>query len=462
MNSLWLELVLILALLLVNGVFAMAEIALVSSRKAKLQNLLDEGERRAGRVLELAKSPGRFLSTVQVGITLVGTCAAAVGGAALSERMEPLLQPYVGDYSEKVSVGIVVIAITFLSVVLGELVPKRLGLNAPEQISMTLAGPMARLAFWSTPIVWLLDKSSDLLLKLLGVRKVEEVPVSEEEVRVMIDQGAIAGVFKKAEARMVEGVLDLDETTVGDLMTPRARIIWLGADDKDEDNWRKIAGSGHSHFPVFAKTRDNVLGMVSVKSLWANVSLAGKVDLRAVVTPPLYVPSNMPAAKLFEEFKRAGKHIALVVDEFGVVQGLVSLHDLLEAIVGHMPEKEQTRDPQARRREDGSWLMDAMLETEPARAALGITDCLPGEEEGAFRTIGGFVLRLLAHIPKEGEKATWNGYSFEVVDMDRQRIDKLLVHPPKPPVGDMAAIIPPKISSVLPSPEDAPITRNRD
>lgn len=442
------ELVVILALLLANGVFAMAEIAIVSARKARLQTLVDEGNHRAAKALDLANNPGRFLSTVQVGITLVGTLAAAVGGASIAEQLGAFLTSYaqsnqlpvLQEYGNALAMGVVVVSISFLSVVIGELVPKRFALNSPERIALLMAGPMGALARFSSPIVWLLEKSGDLLLALLGSKKTDEPPVSEEEVRVLIDQGTSAGVFKKAEAAMVEGVLDLDETVVADLMTPRARMIWLCLEDKEEDNWRRIAGSGHSHFPVYTKTRDNVVGMVSVKSLWANISLAGKVDLRAVVTPPVYVPATMPAAKLFEEFKRSGKHIALAVDEFGVVQGLVSLHDLLEAIVGQMPEKEQTREPQAKKREDGTWLMDAMLETEPARAALGLQDCLPGEEEGMYRTIGGFVLRLLAHIPREGEKVSWNGYLFEVVDMDRQRIDKLLVHPPKHPVGDLAAV----------------------
>lgn len=455
MESLWFELFVIFALLLANGVFAMSEIAMVSARKAKLQNLEEQGDKRAASALDLAKNPGRFLSTVRIGITSLATLAAAYGGVKFSTVLAESLRglPWLAAHADGLAITIVVIAITYFSVVLGEHVPKRLALNAPEKIAIAMAAPMRLLSRVATPVVWSLEKSSDVFLKLLGVKKVEEAPVSEEELRIMIGQGTLAGVFKKAEAQMVEGVLDLDESTVDSIMTPRARMVWLNADDKDEDNWRRIAGSGHSHFPVFSKTRENVLGMVSVKALWANLSLAGKVDLRSVVMPPLYVPATMPATRLFEEFKRSGKHIALVVDEFGVVQGLVSLHDLLEEIVGQMPDKVHTREPQARRREDGKWVVDALLETEPARAALGIRDPFPGEEEGDFRTIGGFVLRLLSRIPKEGERVHWGGFTFEVVGMERQRIDKLLVSVPKP-VGstDVVAVIPPQsIAAVDPS-----------
>jgi putative hemolysin len=251
---------------------------------------------------------------------------------------------------------------------------------------------------------------------------------------VLIDEGLSAGIFKKAEKEMVEGVFELDEQTAGDLMTPRARMIWLSLDDADEENWRRIAGSGHSHFPVYQETRDNVIGMVSVKSLWANLSLAGRVELRALVTPPLYVPNAMPAGKLIEEFKKSGKHIALVVDEFGGLQGLVTLNDVMMAIVGNLPEREQRHEPKAMRRQDGSWLIDAMLDIDETKKSLGIDEDLPGEEINRYSTLGGFILSQLGHIPREGEKFHWDRFDFEVLDMDRQRIDKVLIieRAPKP------------------------------
>jgi len=310
---------------------------------------------------------------------------------------------------------------------LGELVPKRLALANPEALASRLARPMNALSRGASPVVNLLNHSSDILMALLGVKKAAESQISEEEVRVLIDEGLSAGIFNKDEKDMVEGVFDLDEQNAGDLMTPRPRMIWLSLDDPDEENWRRIAGSGHSHFPVYQKTRDNVVGMISVKSLWANLSLAGRVELRALVTPPLYVPTTMPAGRLIEQFKKTGKHIALVVDEFGGLQGLVTLNDVMMAIVGNLPEREQRHEPKAVQREDGSWLIDALLEIDEVKSALGITLDLPEEEEEEFSTLGGFIINQLGHIPTESEKIVWDCWEFEVIDMDRQRIDKVLV-----------------------------------
>lgn len=434
MSAIALEVVFIFVLLLANGLFAMAEIAVVSARKTRLKALAEEGDERAKLALELAVAPGRFLSTVQVGITLVGVLAGAVGGAHISDTLGDWLEQFSltkgwGDY---LAIFLVVSVITYLSVIIGELVPKRLALNSPESIASALARPMNGLSTFASPVVSFLNASSDLLMAVLGVKKEKDNQVSEEEVRVLIDEGLSAGVFKKAEKEMVEGVFELDEQAAEDLMTPRARIIWLCADVTDEENWRRIAGSGHSHFPLYENNRDNILGMVSVKSLWANLSLAGNADLRALATPPLYVPSSMPAGKLIEEFKRTGQHIALAVDEFGGVQGLITLNDLMEAIVGHLPQKEQRHEPKAIKRADGSWLVDALLDIDQMKTALSITEELPEEEEGEYTTLAGFLLNRLGHIPKEGEKVKWSDWSFEIVDMDRQRIDKVLAtHSPK-------------------------------
>jgi putative hemolysin len=436
MSGLSLGIIFILLLLLANGLFAMAEIAVVTSRKARLKNMSDEGNSGAKLALALANSPGRFLSTVQVGITFVGVLASALGGADIAERLAHVFDriPAVAPYSEVLSITIVVSILTYLSVIIGELVPKRIALNNPERIASGLARPMYNLAKMFAPLVNFLNFSSDFLMASIGIRKPKESVVSEEEVRVLIDEGLSAGIFKKAEKEMVEGVFELDEQTAGDLMTPRARMIWLSLDDEDEENWRRIAGSGHSHFPVYQETRDNVIGMVSVKSLWANLSLAGRVELRALVTPPLYVPTAMPAGKLIEEFKKSGKHIALVVDEFGGLQGLVTLNDVMMAIVGNLPEREQRHEPKAMLRQDGSWIIDAMLDIDETKKSLGIDEDLPGEDINRYSTLGGFILSQLGHIPREGEKFHWDRFDFEVIDMDRQRIDKVLViaRNPKP------------------------------
>jgi putative hemolysin len=436
MTGLSLEIILIIALLLANGLFAMAEMAVVASRKARLKNMVDEGSAGAKLALALANSPGRFLSTVQVGITFVGVLASAIGGASIADRLGEIFEkiPAIAPYANVLSLTIVVAAITYLSVIIGELVPKRIALNNPERIASTLARPMHSLARLLSPLVNLLSFSSDSLMAALGIRKPKEAVVSEEEVRVLIDEGLSAGIFKKAEKEMVEGVFELDEQSAGDLMTPRARMIWLSLDDTDEENWRRIAGSGHSHFPVYQETRDNVVGMVSVKSLWANLSLAGRVELRALVTPPLYVPTTMPAGKLIEAFKKSAKHISLVVDEFGGLQGLVTLNDVMMAIVGNLPEREQRHEPKAHLRQDGTWVVDAMLDIDDVKKSLGIDEDLPGEETNRFSTLGGFILHQLGHIPRETEKFLWDRFEFEIIDMDRQRIDKVLVTPKAPKI----------------------------
>jgi putative hemolysin len=436
MSGLSLEIIFILLLLLANGLFAMAEIAVVTSRKARLKSMADGGDRGSRLALALANAPGKFLSTVQVGITFVGVLASALGGARISDRLAEFFKkiPALENYADLLALVIIVGVITYLSVIIGELVPKRIALNNPERIASTLAPPMFGLAKFFSPLVNLLNLSSNFLMASMGIRKAKESVVSEEEVRVLIDEGLSAGIFKKAEKEMVESVFELDELTAGDLMTPRARMIWLSIDDTDEENWRRIAGSGHSHFPVYQETRDNVTGMVSVKSLWANLSLAGRVELRALVTPPLYVPTAMPVSKLIEEFKKSGKHIALVVDEFGGLQGLVTLNDVMMAIVGNLPEREQRHEPKAFLRQDGSWLIDAMLDIDETKKSLGIDEDLPGEDINRYSTLGGFILSQLGHIPREGEKFHWDRFDFEVIDMDRQRIDKVLVIPrtPKP------------------------------
>jgi putative hemolysin len=436
MSGLSLEIIFILLLLLANGLFAMAEIAVVTSRKARLKSMADGGDRGSRLALALANAPGKFLSTVQVGITFVGVLASALGGARISDRLAEFFKkiPALENYADILALVIIVGVITYLSVIIGELVPKRIALNNPERIASTLAPPMFGLAKFFSPLVNLLNLSSNFLMASMGIRKAKESVVSEEEVRVLIDEGLSAGIFKKAEKEMVESVFELDELTAGDLMTPRARMIWLSIDDTDEENWRRIAGSGHSHFPVYQETRDNVTGMVSVKSLWANLSLAGRVELRALVTPPLYVPTAMPVSKLIEEFKKSGKHISLVVDEFGGLQGLVTLNDVMMAIVGNLPEREQRHEPKAFLRQDGSWLIDAMLDIDETKKSLGIDEDLPGEDINRYSTLGGFILSQLGHIPREGEKFHWDRFDFEVIDMDRQRIDKVLVIPrtPKP------------------------------
>jgi putative hemolysin len=395
------EILIIFILLLANGVFAMSEIAIVSARKARLKSLADEGNVKARAALALALQPTNFLSTVQIGITLVGILAGTFGGATLSGKLRGWIEtlPALAPYAEWISILVVVSAITYFSLIIGELVPKRVALSNPEGRAMLIAKPMTGLAVLAAPAVWFLTVSTNVVLKVFGLGKDVEAPPSEEEISNLIEQGTTAGVFHRAERAMVEGVLRLDERSVTEIMTRRTKIVWLNVADSEEVNWRKIVTSGHSHFPVYEGTRDHVIGMVSVKSLWANAAAGVANDIR---------------------------HLALVTDEFGSVQGLVTLIDVMEAIVGDLPEPGDRISPDAVQRDDGSWLVDGSLEVDELRRRFELP-VLPGEEDEDFETLGGFILDRMGYIPRSGEHFTCHGWRFEVVDMDRNRVDKVLL-----------------------------------
>ena len=432
------EALIVLLLILANGVFAMAEMAVVSSRKTRLKQLAQSGNKRARLVLQLVESPNHFLSTVQFGITMIGILAGAFGGATIAEKLSVSLSriDWLASYSDQLALGLVVALITFSSLILGEIVPKRLALHAPEKTSMTIAGPIDKLGRIVSPLVGIISWVTDSLLDLIGVRRQEEPTITREEVQVMVEQGSHAGVFHHAEIEMVEGVMRLDEERVGDLMTPRPKIIWLDANDSKDTNWRKIVTSNHSYFPLYEENRDHVIGMVSVKAMWANSEAGVETDLRNLAVPPLIVPETMIAVKLLESFKQTGKHIALVTDEFGGVTGLVTLIDVLEAIVGDLPsEEEKHREPYLRR-EDGSYLIDAMMEIDDFKELLSL-EALPNESVDDYHSVGGFALSLLGRIPSQGDSFHHGLFRFEIVDMDRYRVDKILAIPlSSPPQGE--------------------------
>jgi len=423
------EIILIFALLIANGAFAMAEIAIISSRKVRLQRKAEQGDERARDALLLANSPSEFLSSVQVGLTLVSIVTGALGGATLADRAGEWLQvqmPWLGKYGHTVAFILVVGTLAYVSLVIGELVPKRIALGNPEGIAVVVAKPMRAVLRLAAPLVSFLSWTSDLCIRMIGTRASDEPIVSEEEVRGMIEQGLGAGVFHQREKEMLEGVFQLDQLLVADLMTPSARIVWINLDDSPELVNRTIVGSGHSRFPVYQGNRDNVVGVVEVKALWANVALVGATDVRSVMFPPLVVPESVPAVRLLETFRSTGRHLALVSDEFGMIQGLITLHDVVEAIVGQLPEKGLRQQPAVKRREDGSLLVDAALEIGEFKRVARIKR-LPGEERGEFLSVGGFLIDQLEHIPETGEKVVAAGHVFEVIDMDLHRIDKILV-----------------------------------
>lgn len=436
MSNPTLEIVLILLLILANGVLAMAEIAIVSVRKARLQRRAEAGDVNAQAALKLANEPSDFLSTVQIGITLVGILAGAFGGATVARTLADVFAeiPAIAPYSSTIALVLVVIAITYLSLVLGELAPKRLSLNNPERIAVAVARPMNLLARIMAPVVRLLSFSTDLVLRIFGVRLNLEPSVTEEEIRVLIEQGTEAGLFEEAEQDMVEGVFRLGDRRIGTIMTPRHEILWLDLEDPPEETRRKITESVHSRFPVARGDLDNIQGVVQAKKLLVYNLDEQKLDVEACLEDPVFVPESMPALKVMEVFRETGQQLVLVIDEFGGLQGLVTTTDILETIVGELPMVGEISEPEIIQREDGTWLLDGMLPVDEFKEFFRAAQ-LPGEEKGYYQTLGGFVMNYLGRIPKSGDHFEWNGLRFEIIDMDGFRVDKLLVVPvsPAPP-----------------------------
>lgn len=425
-----LEILLILLLIIANGILAMSEIAIVAARKVRLQQWADAGDAKAKAALVLAGEPNRFLSTVQIGITLVGIFAGAYGGATLAEQLSDTLDrfPALAPYSEVWGLGVVVLGITFLSLVIGELVPKRLAMHSPERIAAAIAQPMTILSGIAAPAVGLLSFSTDRVLRLFGIRGILEEAVTEEEVKILIRQGTKTGVFEEVEREMIERMLHLGDRNISSLMTHRTLVEYINLEDSWEENVQKIRHAPHSYFPVCQDGLDQVVGMVYVKSLLLQCIEGRPLDLNSALMQPVFVPESLPALKVLESFKRTGNHIALVTDEYGVVQGLVTLTDIMEGIVGDIPTEDELSDLQAVRREDGSWLLDGMLPIEEFKELVSI-DGLPDEDKGNYQTLGGFAIVRLERIPVPSDTFEWGGWRFEVLDMDGNRVDKLLVQP---------------------------------
>lgn len=428
MSSITFEIIAIFILLLANGIFAMSEMAIVSARKARLKQRADQGDKKAQAALALADDPGPFLSTVQVGITLVGILAGAFGGSRIAERLAPSLGtlPYVGQYSEGIAFALVVAIITYFSLVIGELIPKRLALRNAEGIALAVAAPMSKLSRLVSPLVNLLDRSTDGLLRLFGLRESPEAPVTEDEIKILIEQGIHAGVFVETERDMVERIFHLADRRVSELMVPRTEMIWLNVDDSPKDISATISNSPHSRFPVAQDSSDNILGVVQIKNLWAQSQNGQPLNLKSIMDKPLFLPEGTPAFKALEAFRQTRSQIAFVVDEYGGVEGLVTLNDILEAIVGEMPAAGDTAEPLFQQREDGSYLVDGSLSVSEFKKLFAIKH-LPGEEDDWFQTVGGFVMTHLGKIPRAADHFEWGNLRFEVLDMDRNRVDKLLV-----------------------------------
>jgi putative hemolysin len=415
-------LITIAILLLLNGVLAMAETALLSTRKARLQNELNKGDARAGIALKLTENPNQFLSVIQIGITTIDLLIGALTGATLGVWVDAQLSrfPALEPYSSLIGLLVGVLPVTYLSLVLGELVPKRLALRDPEGVSAFVAKPMMFFSRLFHPFVRFLSFSTESVLRMLGVKVSNEPPVTEEEIQLLIDQGTQAGVFEEAEQDMVEGVFSLGDQRVYSLMTPRPDIVWLDIEDPLEEIRRKISESDLSRFPVRQGSLDVILGIVKARDLLMQSLNSEPIVLKNVLKPAFFVPETMLASRALEVLKEKGTDVLLVIDEFGALQGLLTITDILEEIVGEM----EIDEPQATQRQDGSWLLDGMLEVDEFKE---IFDLPPLPHESEYETLSGFVMMSLGRLPQPADRFEWHGLNFEVMDMDGRRVDKVLV-----------------------------------
>lgn len=435
------DIALIFVLILINGLFAMSEIAVVSSRKSRLQNLADDGSLGAKAALTLHQEPSSFFSTIQVGITSVGILSGAIGEAAVADPLAawlagiPLLEPY----AKTVALTITVVCLTYFSVVVGELVPKRLAMLAPEGIASLIARPMIVLSRVTHPLVVILSTSCSAILRLLGARTKEEQPVTNDEINVLMEQGAEAGVFHESEQELVSNVLRLDEQRIAAIMTPRREMFVVDLDEDEDTVRQRIVETEYSRLVVCRDGLDHILGILQTGDLLKK-ALPGHcitaADVESVLHPPLYVPETVSTTQLLESFRHARLQFALIVDEYGDVQGLVTLTDVLASIVGELSVPEAPEDRDMLQREDGSWLVDGDVGVERLKSALDIDNDLPGEDERGFHTLGGFIMHTLGRIPRATDHFIAEGWRFEVMDMDGNRVDKVLVssNPPEAPI----------------------------
>jgi len=426
------EFLFLVLLVLLNGVFALSEMAIVSSRKPRLKAMADRGNLGAKTALRLLDDPSKLLSTVQIGITAIGVIAGAYGATSLSDNFTPVvvgLLPGLERYAGAIAFGTVIVITTLLSLVLGELIPKRIALSAPEPLAALMAPAMALIATATSPLVWFLRTVTEGVVRLLGLHRTRQEDVTEEELQSLIDEGAKVGVIEEEEREMIEGVMRLGDRSVKAIMTPRTEMVWLDPSMQRDDILNEIRDSGHSRFPVGAGDADDIIGVVQTKELFTHLADTGEIDLKAVMHPPAFVPETMPVLKLLESMRGNPVRMMMVSDEYGAVLGIVTAADLLESIAGDaaLGEDEGLSPPVLR--EDGSWLIDGMTPVDEFEQLVGVRGL--NNEEG-YSTVAGLVMHLLRTVPNEGDKAERPPLSFEVLDMDGRRVDKLLVRKLQP------------------------------
>lgn len=432
MSQVVLEVGVVLVLIAANGAFAMSELAIVSARRTRLRRAAEGGDAGSRVALELAENPNRFLSTVQVGITLVGTLAGVYGGATLANRLGEVLVviPGLEVHAQTVALVLVVVGISYLSLIFGELTPKRLALSNPEGIAAAVARPLRLLSMVTVPLVRLLGWSTEVVLRVLGARDAGESAVTEEDLQALVRESAEAGAIEAAESEMVHRVFRLNDYPARVLMTPRKDVVWVDVNGSIDELREKVLESPHSRFPVGDGSIDDVLGVIQAKDLLGRELGGGSLGVRGLVRVPLFVFEGMTGSRVLERFKESGMSMAIVLDEYGSVEGVLTLNDILEALVGDLDDPGDTPESRAVQREDGSWLIDGMLPIAELRDRVP----LPPFPDGNYDTLAGFVLMKLGKIPKVADKFDWSGHAFEVVDMDGNRIDRVLIseHPAQP------------------------------
>lgn len=427
MASAILEIIVILILIILTGYLSMAELAVVSVRRAKMQKYLEDGDERAQIVFDLLEDPNEFLSTVQIGISLIGVLTGALGGVALAKPLSQLI-PFV-PYNEQISVAIVVILTTYLTLVVGEIVPKVIALNDPEKISLRVAKGMLILSKVSKPVSFVLAKSSSFLLWLMRIENRNDDLVTEEEIELMIKEGIEDGTIEQEEEDIIKRVFKLDDQKVETIMTPRNEIIWIDLEDSKEINKVKITESKRSIFPIAYGELDDFMGVVQAKDILSLMFDDEDFDINKVIKEPLVVSEKLETLELLKEFKENQEyvHMSLVVDEFGSVEGLITLNDLLEGIVGDIPGIDEDDEPIATQRKDGTWLIDGRYGIDNFKELFDIDEPFPDEEEDGFTTIAGFILSISGTLPDVNDKYQWERFCFEIVDLDGHQIDKILV-----------------------------------
>ena len=424
------QILLLLTLIIINGLFSMTEMAVVSTRRARLQACLENGDRRAQTVLDLLDNPNDFFSTIQIAISLIGVITGAIGAQTFSHYLVDILVKvsFLKGIAQPLSVLLISILITYFSLVIGELIPKRIATNNPEKIAMAMCGPIKVIAAVFRPIVRILSFSTEAGLKLMGIKNSEENTVSEDEIKVMIEQGKQDGVFEENEQDIVESVFRMSDRTVDALMTPRTELPWIDLEEPVEESLKEIASSTYHYFPLVRGNPDDVIGVLSSKALLDAYIRGETLDLEKIAEPPLFVPESKPALSLLDDLKASESNFAVVLDEYGGFSGMITPYDLLNELVGDVTNigDEPNDEEDILVRDDGSWSFDGLVDIEEFKETIGVRD-LPDEDRVGYQTLAGFILSYRGAIPSIGDNFDWNGFHFEIADMDGLRIDRVIV-----------------------------------